>query len=85
MIIYQLVMKRILGCLLFVFLSFAHSQDVQKHIQKLKNELETNTNAHRKTQLYNDLTWDYIDVSLDSALVYGAKALEFAKKPQILN
>lgn len=80
MIIYHFVMKRILVCILLIFSTFAHSQNIQEHIQKLKNELKANSNIHKKTLLYNDLTWDYIDVSLDSAIVYGTKALEFAKK-----
>ena len=67
--------------LLLVLIScFGFAQDLQQHIATLKKELKSKPNLERTTQIYSDLTWDYIDVSLDSALVYGEKALLFAQK-----
>ena len=67
--------------LLLVLIScFGFVQDLQQHIATLKKELKSKPNLERTTQIYSDLTWDYIDVSLDSALVYGEKALLFAQK-----
>ena len=67
-------------CLLLLLGSFCFAQDLQKHIHTLKTELTSTTDVERRTQIYSDLTWDYIDVSLDSALVYGEKALQLAEK-----
>lgn len=67
--------------LIFLFIPcFGFSQDLQEHITNLKKELKTKPNIERTTQLYSDLTWDYIDISLDSAIVYGEKALLTAQK-----
>lgn len=72
-------MKKILFFLL-LNCCFVYTQDLQQHIATLKKELKSKPNLERTTQIYSDLTWDYIDVSLDSALVYGEKALLFAQK-----
>lgn len=66
--------------LLVLISCFGFAQDLQQHITTLKKELKSKPNLERTTQIYSDLTWDYIDVSLDSALVYGEKALLFAQK-----
>jgi signal transduction histidine kinase len=66
--------------LLVLMSCFGFAQDLQQHIATLKKELKSKPNLERTTQIYSDLTWDYIDVSLDSALVYGEKALLFAQK-----
>ncbi|MCW1147357.1 tetratricopeptide repeat protein [Flavobacterium lacisediminis] len=66
--------------LLVLMSCFGFAQDLQQHIATLKKELKSNPNLERTTQIFSDLTWDYIDVSLDSALVYGEKALLFAQK-----
>lgn len=66
--------------LLILISCFGFAQDLQQHIATLKKELKSKPNLERTTQIYSDLTWDYIDVSLDSALVYGEKALLFAQK-----
>ena len=66
--------------LLILISCFGFAQDLQQHIATLKKELKSKPNSERTTQIYSDLTWDYIDVSLDSALVYGEKALLFAQK-----
>ena len=72
-------MKKILFFLL-LNCYFVYAQDLQQHIATLKKELKSKPNLERTTQIYSDLTWDYIDVSLDSALVYGEKALLFSQK-----
>lgn len=66
--------------ILILISCFSFAQDLQQHIATLKKELKSKPNLERTTQIYSDLTWDYIDVSLDSALVYGEKALLFAQK-----
>lgn len=74
-------MKHLFSILLFVsFYSFG--QNLQDHIAKLKNELKTNPTLERTSVIYADLTWDYVDISLDSAAVYGEKALNAANKTQ---
>ncbi len=71
--------KKILFFLL-LFPFFSKAQDIQAHINSLKAELKIKPNLERTTQIYSDLTWDYMDVSLDSAIVYGEKALALAHK-----
>ena len=79
--------KKIL-CFLLLFPFFTNAQDVQAHINSLKTELKTQSNPERITAIYSDLTWDYVDISLDSALVYGQKSVSVAKKlnnPKLLS
>ncbi|MCL9808738.1 tetratricopeptide repeat-containing sensor histidine kinase [Flavobacterium luminosum] len=66
--------------LLILISGVSFAQDLQQHIAALKKELKSKPNVERTTQIYSDLTWDYMDVSLDSAIVYGEKALALAHK-----
>ncbi len=67
-------MKKLL--LFIFFISFAaHSQNAQDIIDGLKIELKTKPDAKRTATIYSDLTWYYTSVSIDSALIYGNKAI----------
>ncbi len=70
--------QRFIGSLLILVLgNVAHlsAQNSQKKINQLKKELLTTTDSKKKATLYSDLTWYYGNVSVDSALSYGKKAL----------
>lgn len=66
--------------IVFLSTSLVYAQNFQQEIASLKQKLKSSSSIEKTTQLYSDLTWNYIDVSLDSALVYGNKALIFAQK-----
>lgn len=68
---------------LFFFLSFGWNlaaQDVNALIDKLKTELQSHPDTKRTAVIFSDLTWYYSNVSTDSALVYGGKALRESQK-----
>lgn len=61
---------------LFFCLPFAvESQNAQDLIDKLKAELNLKPEAKKTASIYSDLTWYYANISTDSALVYGKKAI----------
>ncbi|WP_445453984.1 tetratricopeptide repeat-containing sensor histidine kinase [Flavobacterium sp. 25HG05S-40] len=55
--------------------SLGYAQNAQVQIENLKNELKTHPDAKRTAVIYSDLTWYYANVSSDSALSYGKKAI----------
>ncbi|PZU79819.1 MAG: hypothetical protein DI529_17175 [Chryseobacterium sp.] len=69
---------------LFVFSLFAFhsvfSQDLQQVINEKKSKLTTNVDLKEKATIYSDLTWYYASISIDSALVYGKKAINSAEE-----
>ena len=75
-------MKRILLVLLFCLLAFnsGFAQNAQDLIDKLKSELKTNPDSKRTATIYSDLTWYYSNISTDSALLYGQKAISESSK-----
>ena len=75
-------MKRALGLLLFCFLSFNFclAQNAQDIIDNLKKELKNNPDIKRTATIYSDLTWYYSNISTDSALSYGQKAITESNK-----
>ncbi len=73
-------MKKIIALLLFFYVSCVHSQDVNSIIANLKKQLNEASDAKQTAIIYSDLTWYYSNVSLDSALHYGAKAIVESKK-----
>ena len=75
-------MKRALGLLLFCFLSFNFclAQNAQDIIDNLKKELKNNPDTKRTATIYSDLTWYYSNISTDSALSYGQKAITESNK-----
>lgn len=68
----------------FIFLFFIAinvcSQNAQDIIEGLKKELKTNLDLKKRAVLYSDIGWYYSNVSIDSALVYGKKALFESEK-----
>ena len=67
--------------LIFLFLPLLNqAQNAQELIDKLKTELKGKPDSKRTASIYSDLTWYYSNVSIDSALVYGSKAIESSRK-----
>jgi signal transduction histidine kinase len=64
--------------LLFPVLVFG--QNAQDIIDGLKTDLKAKPNAQKTASIYSDLTWYYSNVSIDSALHYGGKAIQESKK-----
>lgn len=56
------------------------AQNANDIIENLKKELKSNPDAKKTATIYSDLTWYYSNVSIDSALVYGGKAIQESKK-----
>jgi len=73
-------MKRIVLVIFILFPVLGFSQNVQDLINNLKKELNNNPDQKQKATIYSDLTWYYANVSLDSALVYGNKAITASEK-----
>lgn len=81
-------MKKILLCVVFLMTLMASAQSPTELIDSLKRELRKNPDKLRKATLYSDLTFYYSSLSIDSALVYGNRALAFAKTlndPKVLS
>lgn len=73
------MIKKLLLLCLFGF-NVGYTQNAQVQIDNLKSELKTNPNDKRTAAIYSDLTWFYANVSTDSALLYGKKAITEANK-----
>lgn len=75
-------MKQFFKIAIFLLLlpMWAVSQNAQDIIDGLKTELKAKPNAQKTAVIYSDLTWYYANVSLDSALYYGSKAIQESKK-----
>lgn len=73
------MIKKLLLLCLFAF-NLGHAQNAQVQIDNLKSELKTNPSDKRTAAIYSDLTWFYANVSTDSALLYGKKAITEATK-----
>lgn len=67
----------------FLFPALLCAQNTRYTIDTLKAALKQNPPPERKARIYTDLSWHYTNISLDSALAYGNKAL--ALSPQIGN
>jgi signal transduction histidine kinase/uncharacterized protein HemY len=72
-------MKKIV-VLFLISIQFAYSQNAQVLIDNLKSELKTDPDAKRTATIYSDLTWYYSNISTDSALSYGQKAIAESSK-----
>lgn len=73
-------MKKLLLLLLLFIPLLNKAQNAQELIDKLKTELKGKPDSKRIASIYSDLTWYYSTVSIDSALVYGSKAVESSRK-----
>ena len=68
--------KKILFLFVLFNLSFLGiAQNAQKIIDGLYVDLKANPDEKKLATIYSDLTWYYSFVSLDSAMIYGNKAL----------
>ena len=72
-------MKKIV-VLFLISIQFAYAQNAQVLIDKLKSELQTDPDTKRTATIYSDLTWYYSNISTDSALSYGQKAITESTK-----
>ena len=73
------MVKKIFCLLFFIAAIDCNAQNPKKIIDTLKAELSRPITPERKAAVYSDLTWYYANVSIDSALAYGKKALVLAK------
>ena len=68
-------MKKILLFIILFYSIGTYSQNAQDIIDKLKIELKSKPDAKKTATIYSDLTWYYANISTDSALAYGQKAI----------
>ncbi len=73
------MVKKLLTLLFFIAGLHLYAQNPKKMIDTLKAELSRPVSPERKATIYSDLAWYYANVSIDSALTYGKKALALAK------
>lgn len=74
-------MRKLFGVLMFLcFYYCGYSQNVNEVIKGLRSELKTNPDDKRTATIYSDLAWYYANVSIDSALYYGDRAIQESKK-----
>ena len=73
-------MKKILFLGMLLCSVLVSGQNAQEIIDGLKTELKSKPNAQRTASIYSDLTWYYANVSIDSALHYGGRAIQESKK-----
>ena len=72
--------RKLLLLLVLLNMFCTNAQNAQDIIDGLKNDLKTNPDAKKTATIYSDLTWYYSNVSIDSALYYGGKAIYESKK-----
>lgn len=73
-------MKKIYLFLLICCFTNSYSQNAQEIINKLKKDLSSNPDDKKTASIYSDLTWYYANISVDSSLFYGSKAIQEAEK-----
>lgn len=73
------MVKKLFSLLFFIAAVTSNAQNPKRMIDTLKAELTRPISPERKAVVYSDLTWYYANVSIDSALAYGKKALALAK------
>ena len=73
-------MKKLLILIILFNFIFVNAQNAQEIIIGLKKDLKTNPDDKKLATIYSDLTWYYSNISIDSALHYGQKAIDLAKK-----
>ncbi|GAA4269364.1 tetratricopeptide repeat-containing sensor histidine kinase [Hyunsoonleella aestuarii] len=77
--------KGLLATLLFAFSLCCFSQDNSKIIDSLKHIIFNKPSDSIKIKAFSDLCWYYRNVSTDSALNYGDKALQLSKNTMNLS
>ncbi len=73
-------MNKALVFLVLLFPVLVFGQNAQDIIDGLKTDLKAKPNAQKTASIFSDLTWYYSNVSIDSALHYGGKAIQESKK-----
>ncbi|GAA4960200.1 sensor histidine kinase [Algibacter aquimarinus] len=73
---------RILSSIFILFTFCCFSQNSTKIIDSLKQVISFNPKDSVKIKAYSDLCWYYRNISTDSALSYGNRALSLSKKIQ---
>jgi len=73
-------MKKIHLFLLTFCFTVSYSQNAQEIINKLKKDLSSNPDDKKTASIYSDLTWYYANISVDSSLFYGSKAIKEAER-----
>ncbi len=75
-------MKKNIAILITLFFFSCHSmaQNANHIIDSLKTQLRQKPDAKKTASIYSDLTWYYSNVSIDSALHYGKKAIIESRK-----
>ena len=73
-------LKKILTLVFFIVSIIGYSQNTQEIINDLKKDLQSNPDEKKRAIIYSDLTWYYSNISIDSALVYGQKAINQSLK-----
>lgn len=73
-------LKKILTLVFFIVSIIGYSQNTQEIISDLKKDLQSNPDEKKRAIIYSDLTWYYSNISIDSALVYGQKAINQSLK-----
>ncbi|HQA75237.1 MAG: sensor histidine kinase [Flavobacterium sp.] len=73
-------MKKIHLFLLIFCFTVSYSQNAQEIINKLKKDLSSNPDDKKTASIYSDLTWYYANISVDSSLFYGSKAIKEAER-----
>ena len=68
-------MKKVIVLTALLASVFVFGQNAQDIIDGLKVDLKANPEDKRRATIYSDLTWYYSNISLDSAMVYGKKAI----------
>ena len=71
---------KLVSTIFLLSIFYAQAQDANQIIDSLKTELRKNPDAKKAAVIYSDLTWYYSNVSIDSALHYGGKAIQESKK-----
>lgn len=74
------MLKKIFILTFLHFSLFLQAQNAQDIIDDLKKDLKTNPDQRKTASIYSDLTWYYSDISIDSAIVYGNKAIKESLK-----
>ncbi len=73
-------MKIFLFVIIIITSFYTNAQNAQVLIDGLKIELTKKPDDKKRATIYSDLTWYYSNISLDSAMFYGKKAITESTK-----
>ncbi|MBN3583953.1 sensor histidine kinase [Algoriphagus aestuarii] len=66
--------------ILYTYSNFTFSQSIFEVLDSLKVELKQSKSPSDKVTVLSELTWFYVQVSLDTAVIYGQEAIGIAKE-----